>query len=278
MSKTSVNLFFEFNISVVSQFLGHYDLANLLLKRLYESDSYVDDYTPQIELQQPEATILEELRGELSQFRMLDVGVGLGRTTKHFAPLAKEYVGIDYSNHTIRVCRAKYPNLRFEVADARDLSLFNDNYFDFVLFSFNGIDSVEHDDRLAILREIKRITVKGGYFCFSTLNLNAWRLKPPFRFSRKPRILYRSTYNFLLNHEAWGSRNQIKLKPQHMMIYYTYKDFLLRNYFSTPSEQLRQLNEAGFVDSKAYDLNNGKVVKTPENMTDYYVYFLTRVR
>ena len=114
----------------------------------------------------PELSILEELRTELPNFRMLDIGVGAGRTTKHFAGLVKEYVGVDYSITMIKACREKFPQYRLEVADARNLSLFDDAYFDFVLFSFNGIDAVEHQDRLAILREIRRVLRKGGYFCF----------------------------------------------------------------------------------------------------------------
>ena len=40
----------------------------------------------------------------------------------------------------------------------RNLSIFDDAYFDFVMFSFNGIDSVEHQDRLAILGENQKGT------------------------------------------------------------------------------------------------------------------------
>jgi ubiquinone/menaquinone biosynthesis C-methylase UbiE len=62
---------------------------------------------------------------------MLDIGVGGGRTTKYFFPLAKEYVGIDYSPEMIQACKKKFPELRFEVADVRNLSLFGDGHFDF---------------------------------------------------------------------------------------------------------------------------------------------------
>ena len=278
ISQKSKRLFLEYNIELLMMILRRNDSSNFQVKRVYESNDFVDDYLPQIELQIPEMSILEELRSQLPSWRMLDIGVGTGRTTKHFASLVKEYVGVDYSSALIKACGEKFPKCRLEWADARNLSFFDDASFDFVLFSFNGIDAVEHQDRLAILCEIRRVLRKGGYFCFSTLNLNSWQLKPPFRFSKNPATLYRSTYNFLLNHKVWSNFKQTRRKKQHMMAYFRYKDFLVRDYFSTPIEQLKQLRDAGFSDIKAYGLNSGKVVSDPTNMLDYYVYFLAKAK
>jgi ubiquinone/menaquinone biosynthesis C-methylase UbiE len=278
INKKSIRLFLEYNIELVMLILRRNDSSNFQVKRVYESNDFVDDYLPQIELQIPEMSILEELRSGLPYWRMLDIGVGTGRTTKHFAGLVKEYIGVDYSSALVKACREKFPKYRIEWADARKLSLFDDSFFDFVLFSFNGIDAVEHKDRLAILLEIRRVLRKGGYFCFSTLNLNSWQLKPIFRFSKNPTTLYRSTYNFLLNHKVWPNIKQTRRKKQHMMAYFRYKDFLVRDYFSTPIEQLKQLRDAGFSDIKAYGLNSGKIVSDPTNMLDYYVYFLAKAK
>ena len=228
IGKKSIRLFLEYNIEIAMLILRRNDSSNFQVKRVYESNDFVDDYLPQTELQIPEKAILEELKNELSSFRMLDIGVGTGRTTRHFAELVKEYVGVDYSSALIKACREKFTKYRLEWADARNLSLFDEEYFDFVLFSFNGIDAVEHQDRLAILCEIRRVLRRGGYFCFSTLNLNSWQLKPPFRFSKNPAALYRNTYNFLLNHKVWSTMKQTRKKTQHMMAYFRYKDFLVK--------------------------------------------------
>jgi ubiquinone/menaquinone biosynthesis C-methylase UbiE len=257
--------------------LGNKDFGNSKVKSSYESKQILDDYEPGVELLKPESAILEELRNDLPYMRMLDIGVGPGRTTKHFAGLAKEYIGVDYSRTMINACRIKFPQYRLEVADARHLSLFDDAFFDFAMFSLNGLDSVEHEDRLAILREVRRVIRKGGYFCFSTLNLNSWQLKPPFRFSKNPGILYRNIYNFLLNNKVWRTMKRTSRKPQHLMCYFRYKDFLFRNYYSTPSEQLKQLQDAGFSNIKAHGLN-GKVISDPINMLDYCIYFLTQAK
>ena len=57
-------------------------------------------------------------------------------------------------------------------ADARDLSAFADESFDFVLFSYNGLDCVGHADRLQVLAEVHRVVRPGGVFMFSSHNID----------------------------------------------------------------------------------------------------------
>jgi ubiquinone/menaquinone biosynthesis C-methylase UbiE len=269
MLKHTIRLFLEYDRAVARRLLGQKDLGNFQVKSMYESKDFVDHYIRELELQPPEAEVLEELRGELPKFKMLDIGVGAGRTTQHFAKLVKEYIGIDYSKTMIDACRVKFPQYRLEVADARNLSIFDDSYFDFALFSFNGLDAVEHEERLKILHEIRRIIRKGGYFCFSTLNLNSRRGRPPVTFYKNPLLTSFDIYNFLLN---GNFRNK---KINHDMIFLKYRDFLTRLYFITPAEMLKQLSEAGFSQTKAYNLDSGKEIGDPITMLDYWVYFLT---
>jgi ubiquinone/menaquinone biosynthesis C-methylase UbiE len=42
------------------------------------------------------------------------------------------------------------------------LSRFPAGWFDFVLFSYNGIDFVDHAGRLQVLKEIARVLASGG--------------------------------------------------------------------------------------------------------------------
>ena len=63
---------------------------------IWENDSIVKEYSIQTTLHKPEQTILNILKPILPNMKMLDIGVGAGRTTIQFAPLVKEYIGIDY--------------------------------------------------------------------------------------------------------------------------------------------------------------------------------------
>ncbi len=102
---------------------------------------------------------------------ILDLGVGGGRTTPYLASIASRYVGVDYSEEMVQVCRAKFPELQFEVADASALSRFADASFDSVVFSYNGIDMLAPDEkRKNCLRECYRLLRPGGVFIFSSHN------------------------------------------------------------------------------------------------------------
>ena len=152
-------------------------------QREWEDPSLASWYGTFDHLFAPERTILETLGPRLAEMSMLDIGVGAGRTSLHFAGLVRRYDAIDYSTAMIAECRRRLPDVgSFHVADARDLSLFADATFDFVLFSFNGIDNLGFDDRDRALREISRVLRGGGVFAFSTHNLEFLeRIWPPSR-------------------------------------------------------------------------------------------------
>jgi SAM-dependent methyltransferase len=136
----------------------------------------VREWTAKRDLEPPERTLLASLAPALGTMRMLDIGVGGGRTTVHLAPMVREYVGIDYARPLIEACRARFvawPRCRFHHGDARSMPMFDDASFDLVLFSVNGIDCLDHDGRMAALAEIARVCRPGGRFFFSSHNLCA---------------------------------------------------------------------------------------------------------
>jgi ubiquinone/menaquinone biosynthesis C-methylase UbiE len=102
---------------------------------------------------------------------VLDLGVGGGRTTSYLSRVASRYVGVDYSEAMIHACRRKFPHLDFALADASDLSAFEDASFDAIVFSFNGLDCLVPDEkRLRCLRESQRVLRSAGVLVFSSHN------------------------------------------------------------------------------------------------------------
>ena len=139
--------------------------------RYLESD-IVDWYRAHTVFLPGERAFVEDLERHRAR-RLLDIGVGAGRTTEYFAGLADEYVGLDLSPAMVEACGARFPDVRFEVADVRDLSRFPDGSFDVVLFSFNGVDCVGSDaDRQRAFAEMRRVCAEGGRLFFSSKNLN----------------------------------------------------------------------------------------------------------
>ncbi|WP_428681621.1 class I SAM-dependent methyltransferase [Reyranella sp.] len=153
----------------------------------YESPDIVALYAGPDGLQEPEATLLAQLGSSLGEIEMLDIGVGGGRTTRHFAPLAKTYLGVDYSSAMIERCRLEFPAFRFAVADARRLDFAADESYDLVLFSYNGIDHLDAVERQMALREMHRVLRPGGLMVFSSHNANYLpAIIDRFRFRIKP--------------------------------------------------------------------------------------------
>jgi ubiquinone/menaquinone biosynthesis C-methylase UbiE len=250
----------------------------------YNSLERVYAYAHVIDLLKPEQTILGLLRTKPHLKRMLDIGVGAGRTTKYFAKLTEEYVGIDYSENMISVCHKryrKYPKISFATADARNLSIFEDNYFDFVLFSHGGLDAVEHEDRLRILHEIWRVAKRGGYFGFSTSNLNAMLQFCQIKLSIHPMVLARNLIRLLLirqlNPQMWKYVRGKRKDLNHTMFIIGADDWGLKTYCITPEAQVMQLKDSGFENIRAYDLQGKEITSLP-NTTDVELYYLCTVR
>lgn len=253
---------------------------------VYESADVVRFYEGQSDLQKPEATILEEFKKRLSEMKMLDIGVGAGRTSIHFAFLAKEYLGIDYSNKMITACLKQFPNLSskisFLTSDARTMNRFANGTFDFILFSFNGIDYMSHKERIKTIGEIRRVLRSGGYFCFSTHNLNFQLEKSVICLSKHPSELATNIFQILrlrlLNsNEAWEAMRKSSRKRAHVMINDGAMNFRLRTYYITPVEQLKQLSELGFAKTKMYSLTSGMEFRNLDNSIDQWIYYLAQV-
>jgi len=114
-----------------------------------------------------------------SGMAILDMGVGGGRTTSYLSRKASRYVGMDYSDEMVRLCRDKFPQLEFLVADASDLSKFSSGSFDAIVFAFNGLDYLFPDEqRGKCLRECGRVLRAGGVFVFSSHNPRSIFVRP----------------------------------------------------------------------------------------------------
>jgi ubiquinone/menaquinone biosynthesis C-methylase UbiE len=110
---------------------------------------------------------------------ILDIGVGGGRTTPYLSRQAGRYVGVDYSEEMVRLCRDKFPQTEFMIADASDLSPFPDGSFDSVIFAFNGLDYVlPAEKRGQCLKECERVLKAGGALIFSSHNPRSILLRP----------------------------------------------------------------------------------------------------
>lgn len=245
----------------------------------FEAKHVVDYYATTRGLQAGESAIVDHLGEALRAMHMLDLGVGAGRTTEALSPLVRHYVGLDYAAPMIDACKRRFSEsegMRFVVGDACALTDFNDATFDFVLFSYNGIDCIaSHEGRTQALGEIARVLKPGGYFAFSTHNLA--RIRDSFSLPRT-----RHPIRFL-DGLVRAIRMRIHNPPlaaiekmDHAILRDSFNAFRSRFYYIRPSAQQAELRLRGFSNVKAFSAQSGKEIAEQEldGAPDKWVYFL----
>ena len=163
------------------------------------------------------------------RLKILDIGCGTGRTTINLAELGHDVIGIDIVPDMIEQAKNKYPNIDFKVMNACDLQ-FPDNYFDVVLFSFNGLDCIYPlEKRWRSVRETRRVLKKDGLYIMSSHNSIVG-------FNNKYKIFW-----WILNILSGRIFTPYKLE------YKGYRIGVRFIYFSRlPSRHIKNINDLGF--------------------------------
>jgi SAM-dependent methyltransferase len=218
---------------------------------------------------------------------VLDIGVGGGRTTGLLADRARSYVGIDLSPEMLDLARERFPDEDLRVGNAVDLHGLSAASYDLVVFSFNGLDALDHPDRGAALAAMARVTRPDGRIVFSSLNLDGvsfderpWRvagglLSPRVRYhvayaARHPGSVVRSMQNYRHTRRAaedghgWGRR---PLRAH---------EFRFVVHFATMEETVAEAGAAGLEVVAAY-ADDGRQLSPGSSHTDAdYVHFVCR--
>jgi SAM-dependent methyltransferase len=196
---------------------------------------------------------------------ILDIGVGGGRTVALLRQFSDDYVGIDYMNEMVHAARVRYPDARFEQADARDLSRFSGESFVLAVFSFNGIDYVAHEDRQAIFAEVLRVLRPGGWFAYSTHNRDYRDVgRPPW----DPRWFFARDPRFIASHiihlpKSIVQARRVRLGEIHgdgwAILNDQAHEFAVLNHFVSLDEALREPTAVGFTtDVDIYDTSGAQ--------------------
>ena len=151
-----------------------HESANALADTAEYYDSIAEDYTEQVGgLMEVESHLFERHVPKGSS--VLDLGVGTGRTTAALLARSDDYVGLDISEGMVAQARRRFAGVDFRVGDAMRLEEFADGSLDVVVFSYNGIDTLQPlSGRMACLAEVRRVLRPAGVFIFSSHNARAF--------------------------------------------------------------------------------------------------------
>jgi ubiquinone/menaquinone biosynthesis C-methylase UbiE len=250
-------------------------------KKEYSSQAIVQKYKSQVHILKPEELILDYVKKSSKKTRMVDIGVGTGRTTKYFAPFFEDYIGVDYSEGMIEFCKEEYKgeeNTSFIVADARVLSQIKSDSADFIFFSFNGIDCVDEKGRKSILKEVRRIGKKDSFFAFSAHNL--YNIPKLFSFQ-----IPKNPFNWMKEYQRYKGVNNHNDLSQLLLVddIVKVKDgdgnkFDFEYVYICPTFQTKQLSELGFVDTKLFSLTKEIVLNSEvSKVKDPWIHYLSRI-
>jgi len=260
------------------------DIALLNLKT-FRDEAVVRHYVRSTGLQGAEIGILSRIQSTFRHKRILDIGVGGGRTTLALLNISKDYIGIDISPEMITEFRRCYPSIAFEVCDARELSRFPNESFDLVFFSYNGIDSIGHSDRLRALREIYRVLARGGAFAFSSHNRRGLIRRPWTRYYvyrkanplRHPRQFYKLFMDEFVPDCCGHFRNRRHeiQSDEFAIINDEAHHFTFLTYYITLEGQISQARTIGFQEIEAVDFNGNWLLEADYlTCSDAWIYYL----
>ncbi len=119
--------------------------------------------------------------------RILDIGIGGGRTTSFLEHAGASYEGIDVTPEMVDDAHRRYPDANLHVGDAAHLEQLPSSSYELIVFSLNGIDCLDHAERERFLRECVRLLTPGGALQFSTHNLEgpSFREQPSWQDARE---------------------------------------------------------------------------------------------
>lgn len=223
-------------------------------RAVYERERSVREYVEGLdELLPAERAVLSRLGSSIAGKAVLDIGVGSGRTTATLLQLTDDYLGIDFSEAMVKASRRRFPGAQFVQCDARRMQHLGSGRYGFIWFSFNGIDSVNHEERQRVLSQVFDLLEPGGVFYFSSHNISSpkerpWQLRlyewgwQPSKWLSSLDRMGRGIVNYVRCRSLHESREAYLIQTD------SGHEFACPHYYTDPADQVRRLEQIGFTD------------------------------
>ena len=227
-------------------------------------------------LYKTEQVLFDKLLPTIKDSKILDIGVGGGRTTRYLLSISRDYTGVDYVRQFAEATQKKYENAEILCGDVRDMKEFQAETFDFALFSYNGIDHISNAERVKALKEIYRVLKKDGIFMFSSHNRD-YRYFDKFPWQQK--IHFNRSYLLFCLHCLYYLPNHFRMKQHeiHTEDYAVINDgdhrYSLLIYYIGIDKQIEQLTDIGFSGSEAYNMAGETVTS---DVSSHWIYYLAK--
>ncbi|MDD4617016.1 MAG: class I SAM-dependent methyltransferase [Alphaproteobacteria bacterium] len=234
----------------------------------------------------PEIAIFSILKDKLSGRKLLDIGVGAGRTTPHLLEISRDYKGVDYSLAMIETAKKRYPEVNFQVADASQPFEEKDGAYSLIFFSVNGIDSLPHEYRIKALREFNRLLAPDGYLVFSSHNLGfvpgilkpwSWkRLHPaPMSLLTPLRIVKRMPRWIMGMWRCAKNLKHVEKYKEYSILNDGTEGYKFLQYYISIAEQISQLHACGYSNVRPFGLDGQELEPSQyDSRNDIWITYL----
>jgi SAM-dependent methyltransferase len=214
------------------------------------------------DLRPVESDVLREHAELLRGRRLLELGCGAGRLTGYLAALSSDVVALDVSAAMLEACKRAFPSVHTVLGDMADLSGFADGEFFGVVAGANVIDVFDHDTRLAVLRDLRRITAPGGLLVLSSHNLGA-AAPAALRVSLLAHGRRRVLTSLLKLPRWWATQHRLRRLEYradgHAVLNDLSHDYQALHYYVSRDAMAAQLQATGWDLESCRDLDGGEV-------------------
>lgn len=257
--------------------------AGVVSQAAHNARMYFDHAIAQVfsrePIQFPELMIVVTYASDFIGKRVLDLGVGAGRTTRVLLPFCADYVGIDISPIMLNVSRRAFPRARLLEMDIRQVASLGPNKFDFVLGPYCILDAVSHPERVTLLQDLHTIITAGGLLVFSSHNRRYREAGkgPRLERSRNPVTQLRLVFDYAVarvNHHR-TRRHQI-FEADYAVINDCGCRWLGLHYYIDRTTQEKQLRHAGFQLLGVYGDEGGPLGPGDDDSSTAMLYYVCR--
>ncbi|MBU1136112.1 MAG: class I SAM-dependent methyltransferase [Nanoarchaeota archaeon] len=199
--------------------------------------------------------------------KFLDMGCGGGRTTIPLVKMGFNVFAFDITPAMVKLTKKNLEKsglkAKVEIGDAINIR-YNSNSFDYILFSFNGIEAIPgRNNRLKTLQEIYRVLKPKGIFIFTTNTQKYFKGRRKL-FFLKEALKYYFSKLFRLNNK-YSRINDFEYGD----CFLNFKPAMFMH-FSKPERVKKDLEKIGFnlIFSEFRDIIEKR--KTPNLRKDYF--------
>jgi ubiquinone/menaquinone biosynthesis C-methylase UbiE len=174
------------------------------------AEGYDDQFSNTIIGKLQRSTVWKFLNKDLDErnLEILEINCGTGIDAHWLSEKGHSVVATDVSSNMIKVAKAKFPKVKFQVCGFNDIeSSFKSNSFDVVLSNFAGLNCIDESELKKVQKSIAEVLKPHGKFIGVFLGKDTWMEQFYFWIKGKNELIYRRKTQAVANLDDVSSQS-----------------------------------------------------------------------